>query len=82
MYNDMIAFIEMHKLEWNVDNILTNGKRFVDGMSKAFSQSTLATWKALTDKHNIGKSFVFFVLRQYLLSAIPTIPTTVFNLVL
>ena len=37
-----------------------DGKCFVDGMSKAFFQCTLATWKALNDKHNSGESFVFF----------------------
>ena len=56
----MIAFLEKHELGWTTDRALTDGKRFVDGMSKAFFQCTLSTWKALNDKHNSGEFSALF----------------------
>ena len=53
-YNDLIAFLEIHGVGWSVDTALTDGKRFVESMSKAFFQCTPGTWKALNDKHNSG----------------------------
>ena len=57
LYNDLIALLEMHELEWTIDNVFTDRKRFVDVMSKAFFQCTLATWNALNDKHNNDEFF-------------------------
>ena len=59
-YNELIAFLEKHELGWTTDRALTDGKRFVDGMSKAFFQCTLSTWKALNDKHNSGEFSALF----------------------
>ena len=35
-YNVLIAFLEVHEVGLTVDTALTDGKRFVEGMSKAF----------------------------------------------
>jgi hypothetical protein len=59
-YNDLIAFLEKHELGWTTDRELTDGKRFVDGMSKAFFQCTLSTWMGLNDKHNCGEFSALF----------------------
>jgi hypothetical protein len=53
-YNQLISFLEENKLGWHIKSVQTVGKRFVEGMSKAFLECTPSTWKALNDKHNIG----------------------------
>jgi hypothetical protein len=35
-YNDLLAFLEKHELGWTVDTAKTDGRHFIDGMSKAF----------------------------------------------
>jgi len=35
-YNALLAFLEERELDWRSKNALTNGKRFVEGISKAF----------------------------------------------
>jgi len=36
-YNDLIAFLEVHEVGWTANTAFTDRKRFVEGMSKAFS---------------------------------------------
>ena len=57
-YNALLAFLEERELGWIGDSALTDGKRFVEGMSKAFFQCSPSTWKALNDKHNSGEFFL------------------------
>ena len=61
----MIGFLEERELDWSGERAMTNGKRFVDGMSKAFFQCTDATWKALNGKHN-GGSLSHCLLNKYI----------------
>jgi hypothetical protein len=35
-YNALLAFLEERQLGWTRDTANTDGKRFIDGMSKAF----------------------------------------------
>jgi len=51
-YNDLLAFFEKHELGWTTHIAKIDRHRFIEGMSKAFFQCTLATWSALNDKHN------------------------------
>ena len=53
-YNALLAFLEERQLGWLRDTAKTDGKRFVEGMSKAFFQCSPATWKSLNDSHNRG----------------------------
>jgi hypothetical protein len=53
-YNQLLDFLEKHELGWIADSSLTDGKRFVEGMSKALFQCTPSTWKAFNNKHNNG----------------------------
>jgi len=53
-YNALLAFLEERQLVWLRDTAKTDGKRFVEGMSKAFFQCSPATWKSLNDSHNRG----------------------------
>ena len=53
-YNALLAFLEERQLGWTSDTIKTDGKRFVECMSKAFFQCCPSTWKALNDGHNNG----------------------------
>ena len=51
-YNALLAFLEECELGWTSDSAKTDGKRFVEGMSKAFFQCNPSTWKARNDRHN------------------------------
>jgi hypothetical protein len=42
-YNTLIDFLEDNRLGWTCDTALTVGKRFVDGMSRAFFESNSST---------------------------------------
>jgi hypothetical protein len=55
-YNALIDFLEENKLGWTPASVHSVGKRFVEGMSKAFFECNPSTWKALNDKHNTGAS--------------------------
>jgi hypothetical protein len=53
-YNMLIDFLEDNKLGWTTSSALTAGKRFVEGMSRAFFECNPSIWKALNDMHNTG----------------------------
>jgi hypothetical protein len=55
-YNALIDFMEENKLGWTGDNASTIGKRFVEGISKAFFECSPSTWEALNDRRNTGAS--------------------------
>ncbi len=57
LYNDLMAFLEERQLGWPSDTFKLDGKRFVEGMSKAFFQCSPSTWKSLNDNHNRGAIF-------------------------
>ena len=58
-YNDLVAFLEVHEVGWIVDTALTDGKRFIKGMSKAFFECTPGTWKTLNDKQAQQRCVLF-----------------------
>ena len=58
-YDALLAYLEERQLGWTSDTVKTHGKRFVEGMSKAFFQCCPSTWKALNDRHSNG-AFVSF----------------------
>ena len=64
LYNDLLAFLEERQLGWPRDTFKTDGKRFVEGMSKAFFQCSPSTWKSLNDSHNRGAIFPMCVLAR------------------
>jgi hypothetical protein len=65
-YNALLAWLEERQLGWTRDTAITDGKRFVSGMSKAFFQCNLSTWSNLNDSHNRGKiCHVFVYVRVY-----------------
>ena len=52
-YNALLASLKERKLDWTYDSAKTQGKRFVEGMSKDFFQCCpYSTWKALNDRYN------------------------------
>jgi hypothetical protein len=53
-YNALIDLLEKADLGWTTDDAKIVGKRFVEGMSKAFFECTPSTWTILNDKHNVG----------------------------
>jgi hypothetical protein len=55
-YNALIDFLEENKLGWTTHTASTFGKRFVEGISKAFFECNPSTWKTLNDRHNTGSS--------------------------
>jgi hypothetical protein len=56
-YNALLAYLEERQLGWTTDTAKTHGKRFVEGISKAFFECCPSTRKALNDRHSNG-SFV------------------------
>ena len=73
-YNQLHDFLEKYELGWTADSTLTDGKRFVEGMSKAFFQCTPFTWKALNDKHNSGAFYYFCHFDAYECNSVPFSP--------
>jgi hypothetical protein len=62
IYIDLIELLEKHSLGWEKDMSSTDGKRFVDRVSKALVQCGLAMWKALNIRHSSGALFPFLFL--------------------
>ena len=54
LYNELLIFLEIHHMGWSLEDSVTLGKQFVEGMSKAFFQCNPFVWKTLDDMHNIG----------------------------
>ena len=61
-YNMLIDFLEDNKLGWTTGSALTAGKRFVEGMSRAFFECNPSIWKALNDRHNTGAYYILRLL--------------------
>ena len=60
-YNALTDFLEENELGWSVENFNILGKRFVEGMSKAFFECSPSTLKALNDRHNTNAWCIAFI---------------------